>query len=295
MSGHPEYPYPVKKIILPNHLEIAYMDVGRGDITLTFVHGFASYAPIWEKNLAALSKYYRCIALDLPGHGLSSAGDYSYSIDFYAQTIQEVLDQLAVERTVLIGHSMGGQICTHLALTDSRLFSHLILIAPAGFEVFSPTEKLLLQQFTGGGMISPSSYLQWILNLRNYFYEWNEAEYAKLQAFNHSFYTWRDNTHLPKVLGRSVKAMTEEAIFEHLSELDLPTLVLFGKNDQLIPNKFLHPWHTTEEIAIRGTQQIKFGKLKIYDRCGHFLPYEQAARFHIDLYKFLNPRVFRDF
>jgi pimeloyl-ACP methyl ester carboxylesterase len=295
MIVHSEYPYPVKKVFLKNKLEIAYMEVGKGEVSLTFVHGLASYAPIWEKNLEVLQKYYRCVALDLPGHGLSSEGDFSYSIDFYAQTVREWLELIGNTSTILIGHSMGGQIVTHLALQEPTWFSHLVLVAPAGFETFSPTEKIWLNQFTSGSVLGSSQYLKWLLNLKNYFYDLNEWEYEKLKEFNRDFYSVNDNVYLAKILSRSSKAMMDEPIFDRLSDLEMPTLVLFGKNDQLIPNKFLHPWQTTETLAQTGAQQLQRGKLKLYERCGHFLQYEQSAQFNIDLYKFLNPLIFREF
>ena len=117
-------------------------------------NGFASYLPVWAKNIQSLQQYYRCIALDLPGHGLSSReASYPYTISFYAETIYKCIQSLNLDKVILVGHSMGGQISVKLAVDYPELFSHLVLVAPAGFEKFSLSEKLLLKQFTMPGIL----------------------------------------------------------------------------------------------------------------------------------------------
>ena len=292
MIIHSDYPFPVKKTFLNNDIEIAYMDIGKGDQTLVFIHGFASYSPVWAKNIAVLSKYFRCLALDLPGHGLSSVGDYSYSISFYADIIKSWLSSLHLPKVILIGHSMGGQIAIHLAIKDPVLMSHLVLVAPAGFETFHQTQIMLMNQLTAAGIIGSSQYFKLVLNLKNYFYSLNEKEYEKLNEFNRDFYSLNDNPNLIKVLNRSIKGMTKEPVFQDLDKLSMPVLVYFGKNDNLIPNRLLNNHQTPVEIAEKACKIIPDCQLKIYDKCGHFLQYEYPSRFNIDLYKFLHPQIF---
>ena len=293
MIIHSSYPFPVRKVFLdPDKMEIAYVDVGKGATCLFFVHGFASYLPVWAKNIQSLQQYYRCIALDLPGHGLSSRdADYPYTISFYAETIYKCIQSLNLDKVILVGHSMGGQISIRLAIDYPELFSHLVLVAPAGFETFNLSEKLLLKQFTMPGIFNTSQYLKLVLNLKNYFHDLNEKEYVKLQEFSRDFYSIKENPNLPVVLYRSIGGMMDEPVFDDLQHLSMPTLVCFGKEDKLIPNKFFHH-QSTETIAQKGAAQIPNVQLKLYDRCGHFLQYEYPARFSMDLYKFLNPLVF---
>lgn len=291
MIIHTNYPFPVRKLFL-DQMEIAYIDVGKGQECLVFVHGFASYLPVWAKNIKSLQNYYRCVALDLPGHGLSSSSaHFSYSISFYADTIHQLIEYLKIPKVVLVGHSMGGQISIKLALKHAELFSHLILVAPAGFETFTATEQLLLKQFTLPGIFNTSQYLKLVLNLKNYFHQLNEQEYAKLKEFSRDFYSLREHPNLPVVLYRSVKGMMDEPVFDDLPQIKAPTLVCFGKEDRLIPNRLLHQL-STESVARRGVEKIPQAQLKLYEHCGHFLQYEYPARFSMDLYKFLNPLVF---
>ena len=286
------YAYPIQKTIVGDGIDLAYVQLGEGDQTLVFIHGFASHLPVWEPNLNVLKKYYRCLALDLPGHGLSAKGDFSYSLDFYGEVVKQWLDKLGIKKAVLIGHSMGGQISIRLALQHPDLFSHLILVAPAGLETFSATEKTLLSQFASSNILASSQYLKWVLNLKNYFYDLNEKELEKLNDLNRDFFSVNENKYLPQILAGSVQGMMNSPVFDELPQLKLPTLVCFGKNDQLIPNKLLHATQTTESIAQRGANQIPNSRLILYNKCGHFLQYEQPSRFNIDVYKFLNPHIF---
>lgn len=292
MIIHHDYPFPVKKMFLQDDIEIAYIEVGKGERTLAFVHGIASYLPVWEKNISVLQKYYRCIALDLPGHGLSSQGDYPYDISFYVSIVKTWLQELCKEKVVLVGHSMGGQVSSRLAIEHPALFSHLILVAPAGFETFTEAQKFMLNQFTTSGIINSSQYLKLILNTRNYFHHLNEQEYAMLKDFSRDFYSPRQNPNIYRLLSRSIKGMTEQPVFDELHKIQLATQVFFGKNDQMIPNRFLNSSLSSEAVAKTGTGQIPGAKLRLYNQCGHFLQFEFPARFNIDVYKFLNPSVF---
>jgi pimeloyl-ACP methyl ester carboxylesterase len=139
------YPYPVHHITIHEDISIAYMDEGKGDDTLVFLHGLANYAPVWKHQVAGLSKHHRCIAIDLPGNGLSSRGDYPYSMFFYAECVVRFLEKMDLKKVVLCGHSMGGQIALIVALRYPHLLERLVLIAPAGLEYFHPHEVMLMQ------------------------------------------------------------------------------------------------------------------------------------------------------
>ena len=291
MIGPREYPFTVKNHFIAEwELNLAYIEAGEGE-TLLFVHGLASYLPVWTKNLEGLHKYYQCLALDLPGHGLSTSGDYPYDIPFYAGVLEKFIQEKVPGKVVLIGHSMGGQISLYYALRNPEKLSHLVLVAPAGFETFSPAEQLVLKQFATSGIMGSSQYLKILLNLKNYFHRLSKEEYAKLQEFSRDFYSRADNPGLGRILSRSLKGMMDYPVFQDLPNLRLPTLVFFGKKDNLIPNRLLHQ-ESTENLARRCTDRIPGARLELWEDCGHFLQYEAPSRFNIALYKFLNPRIF---
>ncbi|MEW6701469.1 MAG: alpha/beta hydrolase, partial [Bacteroidota bacterium] len=136
------FKYSVAKI--DGDIAIAYTDDGNKESkkVLLFIHGLASYLPAWSKVIPLLKNHFRCIAVDLPGYGKSSAGVYSGSMLFYADVISKFIQKLSMQKIILVGHSMGGHISITTALTYPKLIDKLILLAPAGFETFTDEEKV---------------------------------------------------------------------------------------------------------------------------------------------------------
>ena len=192
----------------------------------------------------------------------------------------------------LIGHSMGGQIAIRTALETVHLWKNLILVAPAGFEQFTETEKILLTQFASASILGTSQYWKSSLNIKEYFYDLDEKEYEKLENLNQDFYSLSRNPYLAKILRGSIKGMMYEPVFEDLIQLKVRTLVFYGKNDKLIPNAYLHKTLSTEDVANAGFGQISDCRLILYKACGHFLQYEYPEQFNLDLYKFLHPEIY---
>ncbi|MGD1839290.1 MAG: alpha/beta fold hydrolase [Thermonemataceae bacterium] len=280
------YPYHLQSF-KKEEVEVVYTDLGEGEQTLVFIHGLASYLPIWVKNIDYFKQYYRCIAIDLPGHGYSSKGDYPYTMTFYVEMVSALLKKLAVKKAILIGHSMGGQIAIFLATQAPMQFSHLVLAAPAGFETFNGTQRAILSQ-----LASPQTlqYVQSLLNLKNYFHDLKEKDYSLLEELNGLLYQQTDAS-MGTILSKSMKGMLNEPVFDRLEKIIQPTLVLFGESDQLIPNRFFNNV-STQRIALQGTSQIRNHKLRMMANCGHFLQYECAETFNKEVSTFLHNHVF---
>jgi len=136
-----KYPYDVKFQKLANDVKLAYIDEGKGEQTIIFIHGLGSYLPAWNKNVEALKSDYRCIAIDLPGYGKSSKNPHSGLMSFYAEVVKQFIDSLGIKNPILAGHSMGGQISMVAALQYPEKIGKLILVDPAGFERFNEGQK----------------------------------------------------------------------------------------------------------------------------------------------------------
>ena len=137
------YPYKTKSVALPGDCNITYIDEGKGKQTLLFIHGLANYAPVWKKNIDVLKSDYRCIAIDLPGNGLSGKEDRNYNMMLYAQSVYEFIQALGLENLTLVGHSMGGQVAMITTIAYPHCARNMVLCAPAGFEEFSQMDKTL--------------------------------------------------------------------------------------------------------------------------------------------------------
>lgn len=281
------YPFPVKKVAISNGIEIAYMDEGSGAETIIFVHGLGSYAPAWKKTIAGLSKNYRCIAIDLPGYGKSSKGNYSGSMTFFADAIREFAEALDLDNIVLAGHSMGGQIAIIAALKYPELISKLVLVAPAGIETFSEGEKEWFRNALTAKGVMLASLQDIETNLGSNFYKMPKDaffmvrdRYAMTGAGEE--FQWYCN-----IIPKCVQAMVNQPVIRDLPKITQPTLVVFGDSDALIPNRYLHGGQTSK-IAEKAGELIPNSQVEVTKKAGHFVMYEKADEVNQLISGFLN-------
>lgn len=279
-----KYPYPIKFVKVKD-FDLAYIDEGISESVLLFVHGLGSYIKAWNKNIPELKKHFRCIALDLPGYGKSSKQIHNGSVSFYVGILNEFIAKLNLKNVSLVGHSMGGQITTAYTIKYPDQISNLILIAPAGFEIFYDQEIELLKKIISPEILFKTSNHQIRLNYQfNFFKMPLEAEDMITDRI--SIKTDEEFFNHCTIVSNSLFGLLREPVFDHLKELNIPTLIFFGKNDLLIPNKSIHQT-TTEEIALLGASKIKNSKVIMLEECGHFLQYEKPEQFNSQLISFL--------
>jgi len=269
------YPPDTKKIALPGGTEIAYIDRGTGPRTLLFVHGLGANLKAWQKNVDSLSRDYRCIALDLPGYGKSGKGDYDYNMTFFAVQVRGFIAALDLKKVVLVGHSMGGQIALTAALLDSTRLEKLVLLAPAGIETFSEAEKNWFKAVYTPEVVKNTPPEQIRRNFLLNFFEWPaDAEFMYEDRLflrqTAEYDAWC------RMIPQCVMGMLNQPVFDRLAEISLPTLILYGENDYLIPNQILHKGQNTQQIALLAQSKIPGSRVQVIPRCGHFVQWEQA-------------------
>ena len=255
-------------------ITVAYSDTGRGEKTLLLIHGLNSYIPEWQANLPVLAAHHRIVAIDLPGYGRSSKGNYVYSMEFFARVVERVIERLDLGHVTLVGHSMGGQIAlTHALLFPGRAES-LVLIAPAGFETFTPGERAFLLEQLDKNLIkfSPPETIWAGLGSTVAGDVPREAEF---------FY--RDRVQIiggPDFDGfcyavvRSIAAMARGPVFDRLPSIRVPVLVIYGTDDRLIPNPLLHGG-STRSIAEAAVRRLPHARLIMVPGAGHFVNLER--------------------
>lgn len=279
------YPYPVKTLQLSNGEQVAYTDEGKGSQTLLFIHGLGSYLPAWKNNVDELQKNYRCIAVDLPGYGKSSKGNYEGSMRYYAKVIKELGEKLGLQKVTLVGHSMGGQISITAALAYPEWVEKLVLVAPAGFETFNKGEREWFRQVMTADGVRLTTVEQIRTNLAYNFYQLPKGaqfmiddRIAMRSAADFPGYCYR--------IPESVKGMVNEPVFDFLPQITQPSLVIFGENDNLIPNRYLNGG-PTRAIAEAGASRIKNSKLVMLPKAGHFVMFEKAEEVNQAIRTFL--------
>lgn len=280
-----KYPYPTKLIEIKGH-QIAFIDEGKSEKVLLFIHGLGSYLKAWSRNFPELTKHFRCIALDLPGYGKSSKAIHSGKVSFYVEVLKEFIDKLELKNLTLVGHSMGGQISLSFAIKCPNQLDKLVLAAPAGFESFTDEEIELFRKIVSPDIIFRTSNEQIKFNYKINFYNMPpEAE----EMINDRILIKEDPEFYNhcSVVSNSLFGLLKEPIFNRLDKLNTSTLILFGLDDLLIPNKSLHET-TTKEIATIGASKIKDSRLILFEKCGHFIQFEKPDEFNKSIIQFIN-------
>lgn len=279
-----DYRFDVNRVKVRN-IELAYIDEGSGDDVLLLVHGLGTTAKGWIKNIPALSKEHRVIAVDLPGYGKSGKGDFKYSMSFHAQVLTELLDAMGIEKATFIGHSMGGQISMWAALNHPEHVDRIVLISPAGFERFLEGEGDWMKAAYTIELVRDIPIRNIDVNLQMNFYETPE-DAAFFVTDRIQMRGAKDFIPYCYAVTRNVAGMIDQPVWDKLDQIKQKTLILFGENDGLIPNPYLHGG-TTESIAEIGQKAIPNNKLVMIPECGHMAQFEKADVVNKEIINFI--------
>lgn len=280
------YPFAVKKVKVSPDVEIAYADEGSGTETIIFIHGLGSYLPAWKKNIEVLKTDFRCIAIDLPGYGKSSKLPHDGTMTYYAGIVSQFIEKLDLGKVYIAGHSMGAQIGMVLALYHPEKVKGLILAAPAGFEEFTEGQKQWFRNVMTLEGVKRTTAEDIQTNLAWNFY--NLPDDARFMITDRlGMRTASDFEAYCHAVVQSVNGMVNEPVLPFLSKITQPTLIIFGENDNLIPNRFLNPG-ATAKIAEKGASLIPNNKLVILPKTGHFVQFESYGEFNKEIKEFIS-------
>jgi pimeloyl-ACP methyl ester carboxylesterase len=250
-------------------------DVGpRADAApLILLHGTGASLHTWEGWVAALRKTRRVITFDLPGFGLTGpfAGQYAaddYRGDAYARFVLDVMDALEVQRAVIGGNSLGGEIAWRAVVLAPQRFERLILVdaagyalapqgVPLGFRIAAlPRVSRIAEHLLPRALVAAS--------VRSVYGEPSRVTEPLVDRYFEL--TLREGNR--RALGLRLQQLEAGAHVNRLKTLALPTLILWGGRDKLIPPS------TAQQFArdIRGAQAVMF------DDLGHVPHEEDAAR-----------------
>jgi pimeloyl-ACP methyl ester carboxylesterase len=234
---------------------------------IVLLHGTSASLHTWEGWAQALRGQRRVIRFDLPGFGLTGPhprGAYGIEQD-YPGFVMAVLDQLKVQRFVLAGNSLGGQIAWHTALAAPQRVDRLILVDAGGFPPESTSVPLAFQIARIPALaplmrnVLPRSLVQ--SSLRNVY---GQPEKVTPELVD-LFYDMARREGNRAALNARVQRGYQSDV-ARLAQINTPTLILWGAQDRLIP-----PSHGERfERAIAGSKRVVFAQL------GH-VPHEEDA------------------
>jgi non-heme chloroperoxidase len=259
---------------------IYYKDWGEGPV-VTFSHGWPLNADAWDGQMLFLAKHgYRCIAHDRRGHGRSSQPASGNDMNGYADDLAAVIEALDLKDATLVGHSTGGgEVARYIGRHGTKRVSKAVLIAavpPIMLKSATNPEGLPIDAFDAirAGVAGDRS--QYYRDLALAFYGANRPGSKVSQGMLDQFWMWSMQA---GTLGayESVKAFSETDFTEDLKKFDVPTLIMHGEDDQIVPVK---------DAAKKSAKLVKGAKEIYYPGLPHGLTATHADLVNRDLLEF---------
>lgn len=296
-----QYPYEVHFLDLKsqnNDLKMAYMDVKpktSNGKTIMLLHGKNFNGAYWEKTAKDLSdKGFRVIIPDQIGFGKSSKPQsYQFSFSQLAENTKAILDELKIDKTIVLGHSMGGMVATRFTLLYPEKVQKLILENPIGLEDYKTFAgyQTIDQAYQSELKNTAETYKNY--QLKFYYDNKWKAEY---QPWLDLIAGWTLHSDYPKVAWDA--ALTSDMIYNQpvcyeFKNIKTPTLLIIGTRDRTAIGKDRAPKELQpkmgqyQELGKKTQQQIVGSKLVEIENVGHLPHIEVYDKFWNALYDFI--------
>jgi non-heme chloroperoxidase len=261
--------------------EIYYKDWGSGPV-VTFSHGWPLNADAWDGQMLFLAQNgFRCVAHDRRGHGRSSQASSGNEMDTYADDLAAVIEALDLKDATLVGHSTGGgEVARYIGRHGSKRAARVVLIAAVPpIMVKSPAnpEGLPPELFDGLRSAFFNDRSQFYRDLSLSFYGANRPGAKVSQGILDQFWLWSMQAGLKNAY-ESIKAFSETDFTEDLQKIDVPTLLLHGEDDQIVPIR---------DSSIKSARLIKGARDIYYPGAPHGITATYQDQINADLLAFL--------
>lgn len=233
------------------------------------LHGLGAAAERWRKVIPIFAKAFHVVAPDLIGFGYSDKPVVNYTIPFFVDFVKKFADTLEIKSFTLMGYSFGGHISAEFAIKYEKLLEKLVLVVPAGI-MKQPTPALshymtaalyptfrnantAFQEMTGGKKVDERYIHDFIKRM-------------KMHNAKHAF------------ISSIMCSQNAQNLAPRLRKIKIPTLIIWGKKDPLIPVKYAKDFHSN----------LKGSKLVVMKDCGYTPFYEKPLEFSEIVLRFLN-------
>jgi non-heme chloroperoxidase len=260
---------------------IYYKDWGKGPV-VTFSHGWPLSSDAWDGQMLFLAQQgFRVVAHDRRGHGRSSQASSGNDMDGYADDLAAVIEALDLEDATLVGHSTGGgEVARYIGRHGTKRVAKAVLVAavpPIMVKSATNPEGLPMEVFDKlrDGITRDRS--QFYKDLAAPFYGANRPGAAVSQGTLDQFWFWSMQAGLKNAY-ESIKAFSETDFTADLKKIEVPTLVMHGEDDQIVPVK---------DSAKKSARLIRGAKEIYYPGAPHGLTATHQDQVNADLLAFL--------
>jgi pimeloyl-ACP methyl ester carboxylesterase len=268
-----DWPALTKRLVVEDR-EVNVVDTGgAGKPVLVFVHGLSGTWQNWLLNIPPFMDSHRVIAPDLPGFGESPMPREEISIQGYARILDGLLGQLGVESAAVVGNSMGGFVAAELALSFSTKVEKLVLVSAAGLSIEEYRRAPLLV-----GARAWAAGATWVGARGHSVVTRPRARRIGLQLIVR--YPERLSPALTYELTRgagtrgfvpAMEALVSYGFRDKLSGIEVPTLIVWGRNDMLVPRG-----DAREYVQLIGDN----ARREMFEDTGHLAMVERPSRFN---------------
>lgn len=260
--------------------KIFYKDWGKGQ-PVVFSHGWPLDADAWDDQMFFFaSNGYRAIAHDRRGHGRSMQTWNGNDMDTYADDLAALVEELDLRNAIHIGHSTGGgEVARYIGRHGTERVAKAVLVGavpPGMLKTAKNPEGVPIEAFDQIRAGVKTDRSQFYKDLSAPFYGANRPGSAVSQGVRDAFWLMSMQAGFPAAYD-CIKAFSESEFTDDLKKFDVPTLVIHGDDDQIVP---------ITVGGLRSSRMIKGATLKIYKGAPHGLMTTHKEQFNTDLLEF---------
>ncbi len=220
--------------------------IGGEGKTVLILHGWGGSSDSWKEVIEILENKFKVVCPDLPGFGKTDFPKFAWELKDYVKWLSQFVEKLNLNKFYLLGHSFGARIAVKFAVLFPQKIEKLILVDAAGIkpQINLKTKFVFLLAKMGNAIFSRKPFHKFQDSVSSIFYKiFRIKDYARAKG----------------VMKETMKKILAEDLLPELSKIELETLIVWGKEDRILPLKY----------AFLFQKEIKNSKLKVLPKIGH--------------------------